>query len=194
MRSGKNIALVALIALSFGAHVSWAADSTVCSIGGDFTSIQVAIDDAGTVAGDTITLCAETFSEATVFINKSVTIKGGGPASTTIDSTSTHGLRPMADDITIRDLTIENPGGGTQGVRFEDAGGTIDNTLIENVHFREHGSRGIELHNATTVTNLTVNDCVFDDNGIGIRSASSGTIENLTVTDSTFDTHSLHIY
>ena len=192
MRSFKILTAGAALLLAIaGSGPAQAAIVTVCSAAASFTSIQAAIDDGGTSNGDTISLCAETFSEATVSITKEVTIKGVSPASTTIDSTSSIALRPLADNFTIRDLTIS---GNSQAVRFEDAGGTIDNTLIENVHFKDNSSRGIELHNATTVTNLTVNDCVFDDNGQGIRSASNSTVEDLTVTDSTFDTHSLHIY
>ncbi len=190
MRSKKNVALVALIALSFGAHVSWAADS---SVPGDFATIQLAIDDAGTVAGDTITLnVVGAHVESNIMVTKSVTIAGLGIGTTSLQPGAGQiGFRPTADNVTIQDMTIE---GCSQAIRFEDAGNTIDATTVLRVSMLNNSSRGIELHNATTVTNLTVNDCVFNNNGVGIRTASNSTVQNLTVTDSTFDTHSLHIY
>lgn len=62
-------------------EASLAADSSVPT---DFATIQAAIDDVGTVAGDTITVEAGTHIETNVQITKSVTILGTGIGSTTI--------------------------------------------------------------------------------------------------------------
>ena len=117
-----------------------AVDSTVCSIGGDFTSIQAAIDDAGTAAGDTITLCAGIFVEGDIIVNKQLTIAGSGTGSPFVEPPAI-GFRPRANGIVIKDMTIRN---GLQAIRFEDAGGTIDNTEINNVHMVDNSSNAIE--------------------------------------------------
>ena len=57
---------------------------------------------------------------------ESVTTAGNGIGVTELDGGGNI-LYPMADGVTIRDMTIKNC---TQGVRFENAGGTIDGTSV----------------------------------------------------------------
>lgn len=125
-----------------------------------------------------------------------ITIEGSGPGVTILQPTiggTPIAFRPQTNDLTFKDMTIED---GGQGIRFELAGGTIDNTEVNNVEFLNNSSRGIELHNATTVTDLRVIDSVFQGNGggVGIRMASTSTVDGLTITDSTFDSYSLGVY
>ena len=167
--------------------VAQAGDSTVPA---GFATIQAAIDDAGTVAGDTITLTAAGHSEANIHVTKAITIAGGVGASLDPGAGGI-GIYPDVDGVTIRDLTIEN---GSQAIRFEKAGGTIDNTEINNVRLLNNSSRGIEVHNATTVTNLRVIDCFFDNPNVGIRFASSAIGNGILVDGSTFQNHSLGLY
>ncbi len=143
MRRIVTITSVTTLALALSAALGGparAGDSTVCSSGGDFTSIQAAIDDAGTVAGDTITLCTETFTQGDIMVDKQLTIAGSGTGSTFVVPPAI-GFRPQANGIVIRDMTIRD---GLQAIRFEDAGGTIDNTEINNVHMVDNSSNAIE--------------------------------------------------
>jgi hypothetical protein len=191
----SRIMLMAMVAvmtslICLHGEVSQAGDSTVP---GDFATIQGAIDDAGTVAGDTINLLAQTYTESNIHINKAVTIAGVGTGSTILDPSSNVNVFYVdADYVTIKDLTIQN---ASQAVRFEMSGGTINNTEINNVEFLNNSSRGIEIHNDTTVTNLRVLNSTFDNNNIGIRWASSGKGDGVLVDSSTFKNHvSLGIY
>ena len=166
--------------------VSQAGDSSVPT---DFLTIQAAIDDTGTVAGDTITVEARTHTESNINITKAVNITGVGIGSTIIEGTVI--FRPEADGITIKDLTIQN---SSQGIRFEKAGGTIDSTDLINIEFLNNSSRGIEVHNATTVTNLLVDSCKFTNNYIGLRVSSSGHIDGAEFHNSMFDSNVIGIY
>lgn len=59
------------------------------TVPGDFATIQAAINDAGTGAGDTITVdVTGTHQESTIHITKSVTIQGLGIGTTTVASPS----------------------------------------------------------------------------------------------------------
>lgn len=59
-------------------------------------------------------------------------------------------------------------------------------------------SRGIEIHNATTVTNLLVEDSEFIDSisgtNVGLRVASTGHIDGVVITDTVFDGNALGFY
>ena len=187
--------VVGIAALGNGRQV-FAGDSTVCSSGADFTTIQEAIDDVGTVAGDTITVCSETFVLASpVVVDKSVTIAGDGIGSTIIQPDNI-GFRPEADDVEIREMTIE---GGSQAIRFEKAGGTIDGTTISKVRMLNNSSRGVEIHNATTVTNLVIYHSSFENTDnlgsrIGLRVSSSGHIDGAEIGHTLFDGLNIGIY
>lgn len=165
-----------------------AADSTVP---GDFATIQEAIDDAGTGPGDKITVSGP-HAEDGVVIGKSVTIAGDGIGLTTITlGVGAIGFRPEADGVTIEDMTIQ---GGLQAIRFEKAGGTIDGAQIMGVRMLDQSSRGVEVHNATTVTNLLVDQSEFVGGGHGLRVSSSGHLDGVEFRDSTFDGNTIGIY
>lgn len=160
------------------------------NVPGDFLTIQAAIDDVGTVNGDTILIAAGSHTESSVFITKELTIEGMGTGSTFLDGVRI--LYPKADNITIKNLTIHN---STTGVRFELKDGTIDNTEINNVHLVDNSSRGIEIHNATTVTDLRIIDSFFDHpGGIGIRLASTSHADGISITGTDFQNHFIAFY
>jgi FlgD Ig-like domain/Right handed beta helix region len=152
------------------------------------------IQDAINVAsgGDVIAVAAGTYTGSNIHLTVAVTIIGSGTASTFFDGGGSGNIFYVdVDGVTVKDLTIQN---GAFAVRFEKAGGTIDNTEFNNVQFKDNSSRGIEIHNLTTVTDLRVIACRFENNNVGIRMASSSTVDGLTITGSTFDTHSLAVY
>lgn len=159
------------------------------------------------LAGDTLMLAAGTYTgpgNQHVIINKAITLDGAGPALTILDYdagtpnpplVAKNGLLEVrASNVTIKDLTVRDvpSEGGTTlwGIRLYLSGGTIDNTLIDNVHFLNNTSRGLEIHNFTTVTDLTVQNSLFDGNTEhGIRISSDARVTNLDVKDSTFQNH-----
>jgi hypothetical protein len=188
MKINRVIIFVAVM-VSLICLYSKASQAGNSSVPTNFATIQAAIDDAGTVAGDTITVEAGTHTESGINITKTVTITGVGIGSTIIDGTVV--FQPKTDGITIRDLTIQN---SSQGVRLEKAGGTIDNTDLINIEFLNNSSRGIEVHNATTVTNLLVDSCKFTNNNIGFRVSSSGHIDGAEFRGSKFDGNVIGIY
>ncbi|MBT3880262.1 MAG: hypothetical protein HOI47_26945 [Candidatus Scalindua sp.] len=188
MKINRIIILAAVIASLFclNGKVSQAGNSTVP---GDFSTIQDAINDAATVAGDTITVEAGTYTESNINITKAVNISGVGIGKTMIEGSVI--FRPEADGITIKDLTIQD---SSQGVRFEKAGGIINDTDLINIEFLNNSSRGIEIRNATTVTNLLVDGCLFTNTNTGLRVSTSGHIEGAEFRDSTFAGNSIGIY
>lgn len=190
MRTPKLMITLSLIVFFAGnAGDVLAGDSAVPD---DFLTIQAAIDDGSTVAGDTITLnVAGIHVESNINITKSVTIQGLGIGTTTLDASGGIGFRPEADDITIQDMTITN---GSQAVRFEMDGGTIDNTTLYHLSLLNHSSRGIEVHNATTVTDLLLKQCHFENTNTGFRVSSSGTVDGAKFLESTFLNNVIGIY
>jgi len=152
--------------------------------------IQDAIDEAA--PGDTVSIAAATYAESDIHIDRSIMLNGAGIGSTTLDpGGSGVVLFVDADDVTIRDMTIRN---ASQAIRFEMAGSTIDNTNIEMVSMEDNSSRGIEVHNATTVTNLTIDSCTVDNCNVGLRTASSGVLDGCDILDSTFSNNVLGFY
>ena len=165
------------------------------NVPGDFATIQEAIDDAGTVNGDIINVLAGTHIEAFIHITKELTIQGQGIGVTILDPSSLGGtqvvLYPDANNVTIQDMTIQN---ASQAIRFEINGGTIDNTDILRVSMLNNTSRGIEVHNNTTVTNLLVDLSNFENTNHGLRLSSSGHLDGVTFQNSTFTNNVIGIY
>lgn len=73
------VAVFVTIAFGWGSAAQAATTRTVCPVGvADFPSIQAAISNVVTVDGDTLSLCADTFPEGNITVNKSLTIMGQG--------------------------------------------------------------------------------------------------------------------
>ncbi|MHC4559749.1 MAG: right-handed parallel beta-helix repeat-containing protein [Planctomycetota bacterium] len=189
MKQLLTMCVVVILALSTSVYAEGGGtgDGTLY-VPSEYTTIAAALANAD--AGDTIDIAVGTYTEPAIHVNKSVTIEGSGIGSTFIQPTGV-GFYVDADNVTIKDLTIQN---GSQGVRFEMAGSTIVNTILERVEFLNNSSRGIEVHNATTVTNLLVNECNFQNCNIGLRVSSSGHIDGAEFRDSTFTSNSIGIY
>ena len=192
MVSRQTAPLLGLAAVLVLACPAWAGDSEIPT---DFATVQEAIDDPGTVAGDTITItaAASPHVEDAIRITKSVTIAGDGIGATVLlPGAGGYGFFVDADDVTIRDLAII---GGSQGIRFDMAGSTIDGTTIERVRFLAQDARGVELQNFTTVTGLLVDECVFEVFGnTGFRISSEGHLEGALFRDTVFSDNNIGIY
>ena len=91
-------ALVALLAAALGAPpvpVAHADTYTVCAVGCDFTTIWAAINDAGTVNGDTISVTDATHTEAGITVNKNLTIQGQGVSNTIVQANAARGAASL---------------------------------------------------------------------------------------------------
>lgn len=191
----STIALLLVLTLGIAYLGTTSSLAATFNVPGDFATIQEAIDDADTMNGDIINVLAGTHVEAFIRITKELTIQGQGIGVTILDPSSLGGtqvvLYPDVNNVTIQDLTIQN---ANQAIRFEINGGTIDNTTILRVSMENNASRGIEVHNATTVTNLLVEESNFENTNHGLRLASSGHLDGVEFIDSTFTNNVIGIY
>ncbi|WP_417377158.1 beta strand repeat-containing protein, partial [Gimesia maris] len=149
--------------------------------------IQEAIDLA--TSGATINIAAGTYNE-NVNVNKSVTLDGAGTAATFVDNTGNLFL-VTANDVRFQDMTLQN---GSQAIRVELAAGTVDNLQVDNVHIVNFSSNGFEIHNATTVTNMSVTNSLIQNTGNGFRLSSSAVGDGIDIDNTIFDTNNLGFY
>ena len=165
--------------------------------------LTVAYAVAQANAGDTVNLAAGTYTGAGnqhVIIDKALTLDGAGPATTVLAydpavkwlGGGRNGILEIrADGVTVRDVALRDAptedGVAVWAVRVWKNGGSVGNIVFENVHFLDNAARGLEVHNLTTVTGLTVTGCLFEGNGgHGIRLASNARVSDFTVTNTTF--------
>lgn len=189
------LSLLIFFILSFTYIFSEESLAATFNVPGDFATIQEAIDDAGTVNGDIINIAAGTHVEDRVHITKELIIQGQGIGATILDPSSISPnvvqLYVDANNVTIQDMTIQN---ASQAIRFEIFGGTIDNTDIIRVSMLNNTSRGIEIHSNTTVTNLLVDECNFENTNIGFRVSSTGHLDGADFDNSTYTSNVIAIY
>ncbi|MCW5891212.1 MAG: right-handed parallel beta-helix repeat-containing protein [bacterium] len=191
--AGAALVGVALPALA--AATTWGVPgdgSNTCTVVTPSCNTIAAAVTAST-AGDTIQLAAGAHAvPATVILNKTLTITGAGQGATLVQpSAGVIAFSARADDLVLSDFTIEN---GATGVSFQSV--TSSGTEIRRVTFTGQTSRGIDfsLGAATPVSNVSVDDCTFATNAIGIRMSSASQIANLSVTDSQFTGNTFGIY
>jgi hypothetical protein len=176
---------------------------TVCAVGCDFMTVQEAIDDPGTAAGDVIDITDAVHTEAGILVNKSVAIQGQGADSTIVQAhtdvnEATDRIFFVADGavVTIRRMTIRH-GNPSSAPR---SGGGIRNegelTVEESIISHNRGSAGGGLFNDGR---LTLVNCAISSNtatggdtylecntGGGIKNmAGVVTLINSTVSDNT---------
>lgn len=143
---------------------------------------------AAAASGDTIQLGVGVFPESNVIVAKSIVLAGTGPADTEITPTGV-GLLIAANDVLVRDLTIRN---ASDAIRIA-ATTNVDGFQVDNVHFTDNTSDGIEIGGSTTTTTTgtKVSGCLFARNRNGIRMTSRAIVAGLEVRDSTFDANTL---
>jgi nitrous oxidase accessory protein NosD len=167
-------------------------------------TIQYAVDQAA--AGDTIGIAAGTYATGAVIDKANLTVGGAGVGQTTVQTAQARvfDLRSNADGVTIRDLTVRGPYGGsgtpadesgiyvgpTAGV--DVAGLTVRDVEVTRVRYavdvRFPGSAvGWTLANVNAhinqygarfwgeTTGLTIADSHFDFNDFGIYAQHPGT-------------------
>jgi hypothetical protein len=166
------------------------------TIGDPYCTIQDALDLPPAVAGDVIKVAAGTYDE-NVDVNVAVSIEGAGSgttaADTIIDPTAGRGLY-IHDSVNLSDLRVT--GATVEGIRVEKSGGlAFDNVTWSNIASSANAGRGAEFHNLTAITNMTIMDSEFVDNGDqGIRTASNVTVNGMAITNSVFDRNSYGVY
>jgi len=143
-------------------------DITVCSTGCDFPTIQAAIDDEATKAGDMIEISDSVHTEAGILVNKDIVIQGRGAENTivqanaNVDEASQRVFSIAADNfVTIRSITIRHGNPATE----PQSGGAIRNEgelILEKCVIRDNlGSAGGGIFNDGT---LTLVDCTVSHN------------------------------
>ena len=110
---------------------------------GDFTSIQLAIDDNNTLDKLTVYVYSGTYHE-NIYINKTINLIGEDALTTIINANKTgDGIKINADAVNITGFTIKNSGVG-EGYPNMDAGIDIESN------------------------NNNISDCIITNNSIGI--------------------------
>ncbi|WP_278469021.1 choice-of-anchor D domain-containing protein [Gimesia maris] len=150
-----------------------------------FDTIQAAVTAAASSGdlSDIIHIADGTYNE-NVTVGTSIEFIGAGTAATTVTG-SGNLFTVTADDVSFQDMKLE---GATQGIRVDLLGGTVDNLQVDNVHFIDIGSYGIEVHNGTTLTNLDVANSLFRGTAsVGIRFAQSAIGDGVDIDNTEFD-------
>lgn len=167
------------------------------TIGDPYCSIQDALDLPPAIAGDVIKIAGGTYDE-NVDVDVAVSIEGAGSGTTGSDTiiaptTAGNGLY-IHKSVNLKDLRVTGATGN--GIRIEESGGfSFSSVTWENIASSGNTGRGVEIHNLTAVTNFTILDSEFVDNGDqGIRSASNVTIDGMIVTNCEFDRNSYGMY
>ncbi len=155
------------------AGVAGATDVQNLRTGSYFATIQAAIDDAGTVAGDVLEVQVATHAEGICTVNKAVTIQGvgGGAAITSTTDTGTSGdarawFLVTVSGVTFKDLTFDGSANLVwQALRFKEAG-AVTNCTFQHIKSAPAAYNGVGI---VGYKNLTVTDCTLSDIGrIGI--------------------------
>ncbi len=119
----------------------------VAKSGGDYTSVQTAIDSVADAAADNpylVWVAPGVYSE-TVTMKPYVHLQGAGQEATVITSAASSGWLPteatliLASDVSLRDLTVGNSGAGDRNVALLATAG-VTRTLAAGVTARAQGS------------------------------------------------------
>ncbi|MCD6344751.1 MAG: hypothetical protein J7M17_04005, partial [Anaerolineae bacterium] len=131
----------------------------VAQSGGDYTSVQAAIDSITDAAADNpyLVWVAPGVYNETVTMKPYVHLQGAGQEATVITSTATTGAWPpdtgtlvLTDHVSLRDLTVGNSGTGSRNVALLAMDGTTQ-TLVTDVTARVQGA-GISNNYASFLT------------------------------------------
>jgi parallel beta-helix repeat protein len=145
-----------------------------------YNTIQAAIDDPATMNGHTLMVEPGIFNEGVV-VNKSLTIIGSGPSTTTVVAASC-GFYVTTDSTNISGFTVYNGTGPSDaGICYDGAsnGNISNNILFNNTHgIKLNGSSNFNLIDNNTAWNNT-------NNGIFLTSSSENTISNNNASAST---------
>lgn len=143
--------------------------NTGVGVGGtNFHTIQSAIDDAGTVNGETICVSAGTYNED-VNVSKEIELAGAGAASTFIVGQTAGEAGAVvisANNVTVRGFNIIDASGGIAALRINGAHSGI---LVNSNNLRANGANAFLTNGG--VSNVTVSNNVLDANGTAAQLA-----------------------
>lgn len=179
----------------------FSATHTVCASGCDFSSVQSAINDAGTMSGDVIRITDATFTELSITVNKSgLTIEGTGQNTTVLQAAASQGAAAdriftvnASITVTIQDMTIRygnSTGRGGAMLMNSSCSITMNRVTLTNNDSASDGG-AIASAGSTSGITLIMDDCVVAHNngGLSDTSADGGGIYqaggNLTMTTCT---------
>ncbi len=192
----RNLVLGVLLIMLLAMSTNLLATTyTVGASGCNFTTIQAAINDAGTFNGDIISVEDATHTEAGITVNKNLTIQGQGAGSTIVQAHANQGSATdrvfeiaSGNTVTLKDMTIQH--GKVGGVL--DGGGIFNNgTLVLmncTVSGNSAGSDGGGIRNNSTLTleNCTLSgNTAVNHNGGGIYNDGTVTLTNCTISGNT---------
>jgi len=161
------------------------------SFGNPFKTIQKAVNTVN--AGGMVYAFPGTYPEA-VNVNKSVTISGDDPITTIVAPSSNNGFNIVADDVTLKSMTVQN---GTHGVLLRQ---TLDNITFDNMRLVNNKNQGINMENnyggntGELITNVLVKDSHFEQNKAGIRISSTTQVDGIRIENSTFENTGIGFY
>jgi len=122
-----------LVGAALGAYVQPTGAPCNVNVPGNFTTIQGAIDDAGTINGETICVGAGTYPEDVV-INKEITLAGNGASATSIINGQAGGqgaaVKIAANNVTLKGFQINGAGIAALWLNTGVSGATVESNKI----------------------------------------------------------------
>ena len=156
---------------------------------GDFATITEALDACRD--GDILILAAETFTEAGLTVNRSVTIQGQGARSTFVQTASSSANASSnvfytwyGTTVTIKDLTVRYGNSGA-GAGILSSGEQL-NLINLDIYGNTSTSQGTIQGGQMSITNCSIHDNT-GGSGIYIQSYSVATVTNSTIAKNAFD-------
>lgn len=126
--------------------------------GGDFTTIQAAVDAAA--SGDIIEVDAGTYREHVIITGKSLTIKGEDPSTTIIDGDEIGvGINLMSSNNRIENMRVRN---SEHGIKISSS----ENNIITNCHLVYNSFTGIRFSGVCRYNSITNSLCSRNEYGI----------------------------
>jgi hypothetical protein len=166
----------------------------------DFSSIQAAIADVGTINGDEIVVQPGVYIESIDFLGKAITLRSasGDPADTIIDGTgSSHVVQCISGEgagTVLEGFTIT--GGNSNGNFPDNVGGGMFNDssspTVSNCSFSDNtgGTRGGGMYNR--LSSPTVNNCSFSGNASGAGGGMYNDSSSPMVSNCSFSGNTAH--
>lgn len=126
--------------------------SVTAGVGGDYATLQEAIDNVA--SGGTINIISNLTTTSQVTVNKPVTINGGGhttnPAFAMVDTSNNSVIGVQADNVTISNLIVDGAGGTSlHGINVYMATGIN----LDNVTLKNNDKSGLNINGSTVVVN-----------------------------------------
>ncbi|MGZ6273310.1 MAG: hypothetical protein ACXWM8_03315, partial [Candidatus Limnocylindrales bacterium] len=146
----------------------------------NYNDIQLAVDNASTLSGDTIHVCAGTYTLGAeiLIVGKTLTFAGDGAGTTTIDGGSAVGIFNASPAITVSDLTLQNGHPGIHGGGAIMAGSVTVMRAVFNGNVAPTAG-------AIVANSVSVSDSTFHANSATNDGGAIAALGTLVVTNST---------